>query len=99
MEARTKIRDFIVSNFLFGEAGTLNDDTSFLESGIIDSTGILELMSFLEATFGIRIENEEVLPENLDSVNRVAVFVKRKLAKTEREPAALESIRKGNDDE
>jgi acyl carrier protein len=74
------IRDFVVSNFLFGEAGTLQDETSFMGAGVIDSTGILELVMFLENTFTIKVQPEEMLPENFDSVNRVAEFVGRKLA-------------------
>jgi acyl carrier protein len=78
MKQAKQIRDFIVSNFLFGNAGTLQDDTSFLESGIIDSTGMLELIMFLEQTYGIKIEPEEMVPENLDSVNKAVQYVARK---------------------
>ena len=74
------IRDFIIANFLFGQVGdTLKDDESFLASGIIDSTGVLELVGFLETEYGISIDNEELIPDNLDSVNKVASFVRRKL--------------------
>jgi acyl carrier protein len=76
-----EVRDFVVTNFLFGDASSLNDDTSFLESGIIDSTGMLELIMFLEQNRGIKIEPEEMLPENLDSVNKVAQFIARKQSK------------------
>ena len=76
------IRAFIISNFLFGEAGQFQNDTSFMGGGIIDSTGILELVLFLETTYGIKIGPDEMLPENLDSVNRVADFLTRKLANT-----------------
>lgn len=72
------VRQFIVDNFLFGQDDTLASDDSFLESGIIDSTGVLELVGFLEQQFGIRIEDRELVPANLDSVNRVARFVERK---------------------
>ena len=75
-----EIRDFIIRNFLFGQAaGTLKDDDSFLAGGIIDSTGVLELIGFLEKQYGITIENGELLPDNLDSVTKVASFVRRKL--------------------
>jgi acyl carrier protein len=80
MNCAKEIRDFIISYFLFGDAAALQDDTSFLESGIVDSTGILELISFLENTCGIKIEPEEMIPDNLDSVNRVVQFVARKSA-------------------
>lgn len=75
---KKKIRDFIVNNFLFGEAGSLQDDTLLMECGIIDSTGILELVLFLETTYSIKIHTEEMLPENLDSINRVARFIAKK---------------------
>lgn len=75
-----EIRDFVINNFLFGEAGSLTDDTSFMEGDVLDSTGILELVTFLESTYGIKTEDQEMVPENLDSVNRVAAFVARKLS-------------------
>jgi len=73
------VREFVVENFLFGDGVNLKDDTSFLESGIIDSTGILELITFLEETYGIQIEDEELVPENMDSLQNVARFVARKV--------------------
>lgn len=73
-----RIRAFIVDNFLFGTAENLNDDTSFLEEGIIDSTGILELISFIEETFDIRVDDDELVPENLDSIDNVTMFLKKK---------------------
>jgi acyl carrier protein len=82
MDYAKEVRDFVVSNFLFGEAGSLQDDTSFLDSGIIDSTGMLEMIMFLENNCGVKIEPEEMVPENLDSINRVVQFLKRKLAST-----------------
>jgi len=78
-ETRDKIRAFIMENFLFGNDQGLNDDTSFLDEGIIDSTGILELVSFLEEEFGISVEDEEILPENLDSIKNVVAYLERKM--------------------
>lgn len=76
---KEKIRDFITKNFLFGESdSTLADSDSFLEKGIIDSTGMLELVAFLEDGFGVRVEDEELVPENLDSIDRLAEFITRK---------------------
>jgi acyl carrier protein len=73
------IRQFVVGNFLFGEDnGSLKADESFLETGIIDSTGILELVAFLEATYGIKVRDNELIPDNLDSLEKVAAFVRRK---------------------
>jgi acyl carrier protein len=73
-------RQFVLTNFLFGQASELTEDQSFLESGIIDSTGVLELVAFLEQRYGIFIGDRELLPENLDSIRNVAAFVTRKLA-------------------
>jgi acyl carrier protein len=76
----TQIRDFIINNFLFGDAGSLTDDTSFMQSDTLDSTGVLELVTFLEKTYSIKVQDKEMVPENLDSVSRAAAFVGRKLA-------------------
>ena len=81
MDYAKAVRDFVVSNFLFGEPGSLQDDASFLDSGIIDSTGMLEMIMFLENTWAVKVEPEEMIPENLDSINRVAQFLKRKVAR------------------
>ncbi|WP_319586831.1 acyl carrier protein [uncultured Desulfobulbus sp.] len=76
-----KIRAFIFSNFLFdAEENALDNDTSFLEQGIIDSTGVLELVEWLEETFAMKVDDEELIPENLDSVNRLSQFITRKTA-------------------
>lgn len=77
-----KVREFIVDNFLFGDGATLNSDTSFLQERIVDSTGILEIITFLEDEFSIKIEDDELLPENLDSLNNIDAFLKRKLGIT-----------------
>jgi len=66
-----------VDNFLFGETGDLKDNTSFLEEGIIDSTGVLELIDFLEETFEISIADDEIIPENLDSLDNLEKFLSR----------------------
>ena len=74
-----EVRALIVENFLFGEDdGKLSDDDSFLEKGIIDSTGILELVALLEGKYGIKISNNELEPENLDSINKLVRFLGRK---------------------
>ena len=73
-----EIREFVVNNFLFGDGENLKDDTSFLDEGIIDSTGILELITFLEEKYTITIGDDEVVPENLDSLQNVAQFLKTK---------------------
>ncbi|RKY09909.1 MAG: acyl carrier protein [Planctomycetota bacterium] len=72
------VHEFIVENFLFGDGENLTNETSFLDSGIIDSTGILELIAFLEETYNIKIADDELIPENLDSLNNVAKFIEQK---------------------
>jgi len=78
-EIKHKIRDFVVENFLFGDDGQLEDQTSFLEEGIIDSMGILELVDYIDKEFSITIADEELLPENLDSINNIAGYLGTKL--------------------
>ena len=75
------VREFIVSNFLFGDTERkLSDDDSLLEHEIVDSTGIMELVLFLEEKYGIEIDTSELVPANLDSISRVAAFIGRKTA-------------------
>ena len=78
-DLKRKIKEFIVENFLFGEANGLFDNTSFLEEGIIDSTGVLELIAFLEEEYTIHVKDEELLPENLDSIEKISVFLNTKM--------------------
>jgi acyl carrier protein len=78
-DIKLKVRGFIVENFLFGQANGLQEDTSFLEAGILDSTGVLEVVGFLEENFGIKVDDEELTPENLDSINGIGEFVARKM--------------------
>ena len=78
-EIMVKVKEFIKHNFLLVEGSVeIHDDASFFEKGVIDSTGVLELIDFLEETFSIVIENEEVVPDNLDSYNRIVRFILRK---------------------
>lgn len=72
------VRKFVIDNYLFGEAEKLKDDDSFMETGIVDSTGILELVRFLESTYDIKIADEELIPDNLDSVNKILAFIQSK---------------------
>lgn len=74
------IREFIVSNFLFGvDDGSLKREDSFLQNGVIDSTGVLELVGFLEQSYQIEVSDQELVPLNLDSIQNVAAYVSRKL--------------------
>ena len=76
---KSELRSYIVENFLFGQADPgFSDDVSFLEKGLIDSTGVLEIVAHLGQAYGVSVEDDELLPENLDSVNNLASFVARK---------------------
>lgn len=72
------VKAFVVEHFLFGDDDGLKNDTSFLNDGIIDSTGILELVNYLEENFSIQINDNELIPENLDSLNNIDAFLKKK---------------------
>jgi len=75
------IRHYIMENLLFTEdESILQDSSSFLDGGIIDSTGVMEIILFIEETFGIKVSDDEMLPANLDSVDNLAAFVQRKQA-------------------
>jgi len=79
MKTKQKLRDYILENYLFTEdQSALMDDDSFLEKGILDSTGILEVIYFIEDEYSIKVGDEEMVPENLDSVNNIVNFVKQK---------------------
>jgi len=73
-----KIKHFIVDNFLFGDDDGITNDTSFLENEIIDSTGVLELVMFLDEEFSVEVADEELVPENLDSINSILNFLMTK---------------------
>jgi acyl carrier protein len=74
-----QLRRFVIDNFLFGQAGDgLANDDSFLDNGIVDSTGVMELVAFLEEKYGITIEDQELIPDNLDSINKLVKFLERK---------------------
>lgn len=85
------LRSFVIQNYLMGRDTGLTDDDSFLDSGIIDSTGVLELVAYLEESYGFKVDNEELTTDNLDSISKVSVYVRSKLAMTERE--AVSGIR------
>jgi acyl carrier protein len=80
MDIKEQIRQFVTTNFYVADPAALKDSESLLDQGIIDSTGVLEVIFFIEETFGIKVEDSEMLPENLDSVDRIADFVSRKKA-------------------
>ena len=78
VEIGSEIRDFVVKNFLFGQGDELTDDESLLDNGVIDSTGVLELISYLQERFDIHIEDHEIVPANLDSIHNLVEYVGRK---------------------
>ncbi len=75
-----RIREFVVDTFLLGDDDGFDDDDSLIDGGIVDSTGVMELVSFLEATYGIAIEDRELVAANLDSITRLRAFVDGKVA-------------------
>lgn len=78
MSEKTVIRQFIIDNFLFGNDDGLQDSDLLRQKGIIDSTGVLELIAFVEKTFALSIDDREIIPENLDTIERIADFVQAK---------------------
>jgi acyl carrier protein len=79
-DIKAEISNFIKKNFLLGaETNIIGDEESFLEKGIIDSTGVLELVSFIEETFNFKVQDEEIIPSNLDSLNKLVTFVGKKI--------------------
>lgn len=78
-----QVRGFILTNFLFGDESRMPDNSeSLLSSGVVDSTGVLELVAFVEEDLGVPVADHETIPANLDSIERIAAFVGRKRAAT-----------------
>ena len=78
MVIKDQVRSFLTTNFYVPDPAELANDATLLDQGLIDSTGVLEVIEYLENTFGITIEDSEMLPENLDSIDKIAAFVERK---------------------
>ncbi len=78
MKNKEAVRRFILGNFFVSEGSPLGDDDPLLEHGVIDSTGLLEVIAFIEQNYGIRLEDDEIVPENLGSIANIAAFVERK---------------------
>ena len=77
---KSQVRQYVMDNFLMGSGPqALGDDDSFMAQHVIDSVGVLELISFLEQTYGIKVEDDEMVPDNLDSLNGVGRYLERKL--------------------
>jgi acyl carrier protein len=81
VDIKVQIRRYVAQNFLFSDNGfELSDDASFLEEGIVDSTGVLELVLFVEDTYNIEVDDDEIVPDNFDSVGSLAAFIERETA-------------------
>lgn len=78
MDVKDRVQRFVLENFYVVDPSQITDEVSLLDNGIINSTGVLEVISFLEGEFGISVEDEEIVPENLDSISRIAGFVQGK---------------------
>ena len=92
MQIENEIRKFIMENFILDGEVNLSEDDSLLEKGIIDSTGVLELVAFIEETYKFKIKDEELVPENLDSIKNILQFIQNKL-NVSREGLNRESVR------
>lgn len=81
MDIKVRVRRYLAENLIMvGDGSDLTDEGSFLEQNILDSTGVLELVSFIEDAFAIKVEDQEIVPENLDSLNLIESYVERKRA-------------------
>ena len=80
MEIQQRVKQFIIENFYVSDAAALTDDASLISTGVVDSTGMLEVITFLENEYGVAIEDKEMTPENLETIGRIAKFVIQKQA-------------------
>lgn len=88
MELEARIQNFVAQNLLFSDQGyRFSNDASFIQEGIIDSMGVMELATFVNTEFGVLVDPQDVTPDNFDSVNKLAAYVRRKLAPVEAKPA------------
>lgn len=79
MSIEDQIKDYIAKNLLFSDNGfPYDDNVSFLDEGIVDSVGVMELVSFVEDNFGVQVEDLDITPENFDSVNKITAYIRRK---------------------
>jgi acyl carrier protein len=79
VKIHSEVREFITNNFLYGNDSGLTDVDSLVDGGVIDSTGVLELVGFLQERFGLDIKDNEIVPSNLDSINNLVSFISTKL--------------------
>ena len=81
MDVLETVKTYVVENFLFGDDSRIGPATDFLENGILDSTGVLELVGFLEEKFGIQVEDDELVPDNMNSLEKITLYVSKKIPK------------------
>ena len=81
-EIEQQVREFLMSNFIFDPSVQLGDDDSFMENGVVDSTGVLEVIMWVESTFGVHVDDSEVLPENFNSIRALTNYAERKMLAT-----------------
>ncbi len=79
-DVKQAVRQFLLDNFLMGSSATIADDASFMRGHVLDSSGFMELVLFLEESFGVKVEDAELMPENLDSLENIQAYVARKRA-------------------
>jgi acyl carrier protein len=79
-DVQRRVKQFVVENFYVSDPSEVGEDTSLIDTGLVDSTGMLEVIAFLESEFGIRIRDQEMVPDNLETIGRIAAFVGRKRA-------------------
>ncbi len=80
MDLKAQIRAFITKNFYVPDGSSIPDEASLLDRGVIDSTGVFEVIGFIEDTFRLTVEDAEMIPENLDSIDRITAYIERKRA-------------------
>jgi acyl carrier protein len=78
-EIQEQVKDFLINNFIFDPSAQIGAEDSLMENGVVDSTGILEVIMWVEQTFGIHVEDSEVLPENFDSIRNIARYAQTKI--------------------
>ncbi len=91
MQIENQIRDFILKNLYYAEDSFIGDDESFLETGVVDSMGVMELVGFIQFEYGLEVAQEEIVVENFDSIRKLANFVRRKLQPKACQPTAPEA--------
>lgn len=79
-DIKQAVRDFVEQNFLIGSDTRIEDGDSLLQMQVVDSTGFLELVNFIESSFGVKVGDDEMVPENLETIGNIDAFVRRKLA-------------------